>query len=86
MARIAFGLSLPIGGVACARRAELSGRAVLPDVRIVHREPGDHAADPLRHVAFAVTAPDHRSAAVAARANAGFRIHRMAASGGPTAP
>ncbi len=43
-------------------------------------------SDPLRHVAVAVTAPDHRSAAVAARAKAGFRIHRMAAGGGPTAP
>ncbi len=86
MARIAFGLSLPIGGVACARRAELSGRAVLPDVRIVHREPGDHAADPLRHVAVEVTTPDYRSAAVAAKTNAGFRMYRMDVSGGLTGP
>ncbi len=65
---------------------ECDGRAVLPDVRIVHRELGDHAVDPLRHVDVEVTTPDYRSAAVAAKTNAGFRMYRMDVSGGLTGP
>ncbi len=60
--------------------------AALPGVRVVYRESDNHASDPLRHVDVEVITPDCRSAAVAAKTDAGFRIYRMDVSGGLTGP